>query len=256
MKRHRVATVIWLLVLLAIPWASGYSQSPDPDPTSVKAQAEQTEVAVLRAQLEVMRQFDQRLVATVYWALGVTFTVVVLLVGFGWFANFRFYERDKHSLREELSADLKQQIADFRQETNRRLDSDLSRLQKELSDRPEEAIATLRKETRETLKGIRRELMQHTYLLFKYEAKFWENEGVHINALRKQPEMMRIAISIDSDVLVSETLDNIHRLIKKGASARLHPTDISELTELIDKLPPKFTVGAEAVRGLLRAARG
>ena len=56
---------------------------------------------MLRAQLEVMKQYDQRLLNTVYWALGTLAAVAAALVGFGWFANFRVYERDKNALAQE-----------------------------------------------------------------------------------------------------------------------------------------------------------
>ena len=56
----------------------------------------------LRGQLAEMRDYDQRLIATVYWSLGGVFLVVVVIAGFNWFANYRIYERERESLRNEL----------------------------------------------------------------------------------------------------------------------------------------------------------
>ena len=47
-------------------------------------------------------QFDQRLLTTVFWALGLVATFAVGLAGFSWFSNYRAYERDKASIKEEL----------------------------------------------------------------------------------------------------------------------------------------------------------
>src|SRR3954464_13979188 len=56
--------------------------------------------------IELTGQFNDRLLAMVYWCLGTLVGVFVLLVGFNWFTNFRVQQREVAALREELSAGL------------------------------------------------------------------------------------------------------------------------------------------------------
>ena len=66
---------------------------------------------MLEAQLKVMREYDARLLHTVYWSLTTVATLTLVLVGFGWFVNFRVYERDKASLLHELNVLVRENLA-------------------------------------------------------------------------------------------------------------------------------------------------
>lgn len=75
--------------------------------TSASAtQTEFTEVILLQRQLEDSRKFQDQILSTVYWSLGTLAAVATLLVGFGWFVNFRVYERDKASLERDIRAQM------------------------------------------------------------------------------------------------------------------------------------------------------
>lgn len=71
---------------------------------STELVAARTEIMVLESQVKLIREYQGSLLDTVYWALGGVLFVVSLISGFGWFANFKVYERDKESLRAELRA--------------------------------------------------------------------------------------------------------------------------------------------------------
>lgn len=66
---------------------------------------------LLEAQLKVMKEYHGSLLDTVYWALAGVLVLVSLLLGFGWFANFKIYERDKDALRKELKAHAETELA-------------------------------------------------------------------------------------------------------------------------------------------------
>lgn len=63
---------------------------------------------VSQTQIATMKEYHSSLLDTVYWALGTVATVAVLLVGFGWFANFKFHEAEKQRLKEDLVASQKE----------------------------------------------------------------------------------------------------------------------------------------------------
>lgn len=62
----------------------------------------------MEQQIATMKEYHPSLLDTVYWALGTVATVSILLVGFGWLANFKFHESEKKRLMDELDAKLKE----------------------------------------------------------------------------------------------------------------------------------------------------
>jgi hypothetical protein len=86
------------------------------------------EVIVLRAQLELMHRYAQRVLSTVYWSLAVVVTLVTVLVTIIGFLNLRVYERDKAVLRQELVGLLPQQLS----ESQRTLGQEISAFQQKI----------------------------------------------------------------------------------------------------------------------------
>ncbi len=84
-----------------------------PIPPSSQPRGDTLQVAVLRAQLATMRDHNDQLLATVFWALGTVAGLAVLLVGYNWFTQSRAYERDQVALRQALTDALSERGCDF-----------------------------------------------------------------------------------------------------------------------------------------------
>lgn len=104
-------------------------------------------VAQLRTQIDVMERYNDQLLATVYWSLGVLVTIAGVLIGFGWFANFRIYQRDKASLSAELAGGLQASVS----QAELRLSTDLAKRFSELS---EATNRTVRQEIESTQRQV------------------------------------------------------------------------------------------------------
>lgn len=63
-------------------------------------------IAALEREVEVFREFTENILSTVYFSLGTVIVVLFAMVGFGWYQNFRSYERDKELLRQQLETSL------------------------------------------------------------------------------------------------------------------------------------------------------
>ena len=59
--------------------------------------------ALLKQQYELTRGFQSDVLTTVWASLSVLAAMTLGLIAFGWWTNFRLYERDKHSLLQELT---------------------------------------------------------------------------------------------------------------------------------------------------------
>ena len=74
------------------------AQSPRAAPAEEEQAQSRTQVEVLEAQLETMRQYDQRLLETVYWALATVVGLFLTIVALNVFT----YRHDTNALRKNL----------------------------------------------------------------------------------------------------------------------------------------------------------
>lgn len=89
------------------------------------------EVLVLQAQLEQMRATDSQLLDAIYWSLGLIGGFTLLLIGYSWITNRWQYDRDKALIRQEILAELRGEISEYKS----KLDKDMEEMvRSELSD--------------------------------------------------------------------------------------------------------------------------
>jgi hypothetical protein len=85
--------------------ASSASQASRIEPTATPKDVndrQSDEVLVLRTQVAEMRRSEDRILATVHWALGGVFTIAVGLAAFSWWTSNKLHQQDLSRLREEL----------------------------------------------------------------------------------------------------------------------------------------------------------
>jgi hypothetical protein len=271
------------IVGLAVPTvAQSPSITPTPEavpsasytPEGSSSQAEpDSETAALRAQLELMRQYDERLLQTVYWALGTAFGLVVFVAGVGWYVNFRLYERDKEALRSELrleldtrvesiSASLKEEVKeaqtsldDAMKQTGRNLDEQAKRHGKEIEKTALQAGEATAQELGGQLKELQAEIIEVRYEMSMRDAEKWAQQGVRINELRKYMDACSLAVQLTEEHysayewLLGKPLEGIEAVLRAGT--RLRVQEVTEITEMLDALPPKYSIQKQTLRALM-----
>lgn len=127
-----------LIAILGSPWigADVFAAPSDKQTQRTASSGITDNTAVLQAQLDVMRDYTKHLLSTVYWSLGVIVTIVVLLIGFGWFANFKVYERDKIALQQQLHGHLQEEISTL----NRTLTENIQKRHAEVMNESRSAV--------------------------------------------------------------------------------------------------------------------
>lgn len=138
-------SLAFIFALSAIcAFAAQPSQSPSPTagqpaPATKPDTTQDAKVQALQSELQVMRDFTQHILSTVYWSLGVILVVLFTMIGFGWYQNFRAFERDKEALRVSLSETLRQDLSTKAVDLEQKLSEGSRAIEKKVSDAIREA---------------------------------------------------------------------------------------------------------------------
>jgi hypothetical protein len=135
------------------------------------------QVAVLQAQLDLMKHYDSRLLATVYWALAGTFVMWGLINGFAWYANLRIYRSDKESLMQEIRDRITTETRTLDKTLSTNLSSSTEKLgqlvdskSKAVSDNLSQTITQLDQKLNTTAASLKRNLNDLDYRFSEIEA--------------------------------------------------------------------------------------
>jgi hypothetical protein len=220
---------------------------------------EDAQIRVLKAQLEQMRFYDQRLLSTVYWALGFIGGLTAALVGLGWFANFRLHSRELGALRQELRGYLQEEFAKLQQGMQSEAIQRHDALSKRVRDAGEVAAKQVHAELASRIDTLDHELMEQRYDVLSLRADDWEARGVHINALRWYIKLVELGRAMEQDWRVGNALAKIGETLSTIARDNASRPDTNmtrEILELLESIPQSFSVDKEAIRTTLASLRG
>ena len=204
----------------------------------------QIQVELLKAQLEVTRNYHSSLLDTVYWALGTVVVMVTLLVGFGWFANFRVYERDKDVLRRELEAENEQNKKKLEAFLDQRLvqvKADVEAAQAQRMETLEALNTVLSRRLNDHLSMLERERIRHT-IRSSPSASYSLESALHLleKCIDQSPD---------------EIPDVLHLILKKlDEGGKFTARAITDVSSALDRLPPQYKTLSDKLRTKLVAS--
>lgn len=123
------------------------------------------------------------------------FTVVILVAGFGWFANFRLYERDKESFRQELKSILSTELETI----SRSLGNDVDR-------RVEQVVRSRFAHFNHQIENLQLEQLSA-------EAERWKTKGTKVLELQSYTRILDKSIDLDRKYWMGQALDDIRELL-------------------------------------------
>lgn len=270
-----IALVLSCLLISLIVFAKARATLPQASSgqsTLVPGASTQTQPAtdrVLEAQLDTMREYDQKLLATVYWSLGGVFLLVVLVGGINWFTNYRLYERERESLREasklatqEEAAKLRDIFDEKRQawdRDSRRLHEEIAALQSGLRDMVEAKYADTIGEIRKTAASVKEQALRavaeaeydNTQLRAHYALK--TNPYVSLQAWKDHLLALKALGRLRDEFFIGHALEGIENCLQQGAMISF--TLEAEIAKLLELAPQTLTGRVGHVIQLMSVAR-
>lgn len=248
MKRLLAPLTLCLLLvaqgaLSQTPTQTSAQQGAAPQQPGLTPVVPPDEVKILQAQLQQMRDTDQRLLSTVYWSLGTLAVMAALLVGFNWYVNFRQYERDQLWLARQVTERVTEAIL-------LKFDEARKTLVKEMAERE----ADLETGMRESADALRTDLLRLQYTQVGMEADRWTKEEVYVNSFQILRDQLRIAIQLRDSFYLNNALERIEAclgriLTRKESYVKSH--EVNEVIALLEKLPVELKLNVKRLGELL-----
>jgi hypothetical protein len=257
---------ITLIITLAQPIYAVPTKAPSQD-SVVTNDRDLENVNILRAQLEITKSFQNNLLQTVYWSLGMLTTLAALLVGFGWYANFKVYERDKQSLIQEVHSLAAVEFEKLRLSIETQAKESIKLISDQITKETQDKITSLKNQIQTInvsldnkinthVNSMKDDLLSLDIELKKIDHEKWIKRGVLGNAFSCAVRMLEPAIHIQNVYEISSTLDLLNSdldMIRTDKSEANVPDalDITELTKLLSRLGSDHLIMANTIKGKL-----
>ncbi len=248
--------------------AVGENQAIGAEP--VDSHSASAEITLLTTQLEDNRRFQDQLLGTVQWSLTALLAVTAVLVGFGWFVNFRMYERDKAALELDLRAQIAEAIRKASNEAaeaaatrfaeqNESLDMTLSRASAHLAETMKKQIVTSAATSAARASRIESDLnvISEKVLSLQLSAQLrerdmWIRNGTHRNALQCSVRALEFATQIGFGIRIGEVLDFVAQDMVNIVENKKAPIDnylVAQLVAALDAVTESHAYAAAGLKG-------
>ncbi|MDC5338480.1 hypothetical protein OHW59_17665, partial [Acinetobacter baumannii] len=116
-----------IIILLILFSATAYGAEVDNALLQKNLEAANTQIEVLKGQVEVMKSYQDNFLTTVYWSLGAVLGIVVLLIGYNWFTNFKSQEKEIVALKSLIQNELNQKKMMLTEDMDKKIGETLSK---------------------------------------------------------------------------------------------------------------------------------
>lgn len=236
---NRSALTVFALILTILPLFCYGAETTSAAQASTAAfldskSNDAAKIAALESEVRVFREFTENLLSTVYFSLGTVIVVLFAMVGFGWYQNFRSYERDKEALRQQLETALNATLIKSMEEVESSMSNRFGKFDSSIA----KALSSFQKRVCDVDLSIATEVFRATHSQKTPETDLMVHLGSVQHAIgRARPECLNHALGV-----ICEHFEN-------GGRINSRPQWLS----LIESLPPESVGYASRLREILSA---
>ncbi len=228
MKAHLLAMCLTFLVLVP----DAVSQIPVPN---VPAD-QQPEIAVLKAQLDTMKQFQDSFMSMAQWTLGSAIAVALAMGAFAWYSSKTNYERDKEFLQRE--------VVNVRSELRVQLRSDLEH---SIQDSIQNAFGLKTSRFDSRIDEVEDEVLVLKERALEQDAKEAAKAGNYCWAVRGYCDLLQVYVKRQSErYFAGDVLDKL-RDIARNPAATLDADTVAMAAEALSKLPKAHSAAVDSL---------
>lgn len=214
------------------------------------ASAPTTELAVLRAQLETTRQFQDSFISMGQWVLASAVGVAFAIAAFSWSSNRIAYERERDFLRQEAQT-MRDQIATTIENevlaVAERLEKTIASKQLDIQEAVEKALKSKFSSLESKISAVNERVLDLLADSMEREAIESLAKQSYAWALYKYCELLDLIVERKTDHYeAGDVLDEIRKIVELP---QFEPDadSVSKLTEALKRLPTRYHAVAETL---------
>ena len=242
MKSFRTAVALILLATLA-----AFTNAADA-PASAPTGSNVTETAILKAQLETTRQFQDSFISMGQWTLTGVITVSLALAGFGWYTSKKNYDRDRDSLQREANAlrdILDSALKTGIQQTGKALEDALTARQTAIQIAIEKVVQARINGFSATISNLEYEVLELKSTALESEADAAAIKKNYGWAVRLYGQLLALQTKGDIDEYEAPGILDKIRSIVKAPGTRLDAETVNTTVEALSGLPRRHQAACE-----------
>lgn len=195
---------------------------------------------------------DDKILQTVYWALGTVIFVLLAMIGLGWYTNFRIYKNDLASIRMELKQWVHEQVG----AVSGVLEEKSEKLRKELTAKQQAAVADAKKKLAADVLEVAEEVVDLRIKILEQDARSYEpsKSPVPATALRGYFEALDLTLKHRKAGPFWPLIGSIKRTLKYPNMV-LSTDDRPEYLRIISQLPGEYELEKNEIVELLKSTR-
>ncbi|QHH95414.1 hypothetical protein FPL18_17035 [Acinetobacter gyllenbergii] len=181
-----------IITLLFLFSATAYGAEVDNALLQKNLDAANLQIEILKAQVEVMKSYQDKFLSTVYWSLGGVLGIVVLLIGYNWFTNFKNQEKEVQTLKSYVEQELSSKKTDLEAGVKPQIQSILTtennKLWKEIHD------------------------LRYYQILAEFNDR--KQRGIYATCIRNINEMMTVSKNLSYQFRIHRILDSLIEILE------------------------------------------
>lgn len=214
------------------------------------------EVAVLRAQLETIKQFHDSFISMALWSLSGVIAVALALGAFAWFTNKTNYDRDREAIHREakaLAIELRAEVQTQVQSESKKIMDALADREKAVKESVERTLSQKLSALSTRLSRIESDTLDLKEAALEQEADEAVKSGSHRWAVRQYCELLKVHVTRGTDAYYAgEILDKL-RAIAKDPKATLDADTVTLVAKELGDLPKQQQTACEPLISLFKA---